>query len=1797
MTWGKDDPVILGPSGRTDEWGMSDEVIKGPRPQPTASLTQPPEPQEPLDPWSASWERLKGSSRTGVAGVTQALGWDEWTKELLGQAEGNYREADRFKPQVPSYKDIYKEDDLLGSVGRAGRYLYEGAAGSAANMGATIAGGALGAPLGLPGMIAGAIAANVPSYTGENLREQMEQKGVPFDQTNLARALPTAVAQAGLDTLPVGRLGLGKAATGGIASRVGKKAAEGAALEGATEATQEAMQIGQADLQKLYDLSPEIKDRLIEAGVAGAALGGTLGAGAGAARRRAEATTPQEEEPPGSKRGEDGVITEPVSPSEYFPPPREYAPAGTGLPAEVEQTRFIPGLAEPGTGLPEFTRNPEWQSIGEDGPRALVTKYGETESSAVAPTASLPKTPENNGQKVFDDIRQQLYAADVNPVQANAAAKVWKARYEALGQQLGISPFEAYKASNVEIKGTRKSGPEVTPTTDPATVLNQDPIEQAPQVVMRSALTSAANRIKMKEGTGQQWLNALKREGVKDEEIEWSGVRDFLNENLDKKMPTAALQRIAQPYKLAVYEAKPHDQGKKSHYGQWTLGEYGSNPDSNYREVVVSDESLPQGTYKSDHWQMVPNPLGHYRTTDRTLSNGQNALHMEEAQSDWHQDGRKFGYKNSNDDSRSSVAAHDLAFKNLFRAAIDSGIGPSTILKMTEDVSSFPESIRPLAKKYADAQREMVRINYGKEPAPYQQSWPNMLFRHALADAINQNKDVLTWNTGANMPEVEGWGRNADPKKIEAMQKFYDGRIVDYANKLGKPFGVQVSKQMVEGPVPILPEGYEAQAREMTPAQKEVWSLPINSAMREVLQAGGLPLFQRSGSQSPKGQISIMPDKSIIRLFETSDVSTVMHESAHHWLGEFERYAPKNKDIAQDLTAFKAWAGLTPDGKITTKEHELFARGYEQYLATGKAPNKALKDLFEQFRQWMIDIYKRIQNIQKARPKEFQSLKMTPEMRGVYDRMMAFKGEPEASSVQEGQPTAGTFQQAPQGRIAQLAGVAKKVGKNIFDPLSRVKNQEGYLDQRQLFAGNAYKAEQAGKQTRDLYAKLSPQEQEAITQFLTTTGADINTVPQPLRAQTRAVKDRILELGEGLVQRKMLSKEAWEANKDAYLPRLYLSHFLDGKGFSGGGMKANAAWAKSRDKTKSLEARTAMGEIRHPGVSASVAIGRLGRDTAAYDFLSKIAENPDWVHPRSTIKWDGHKVTPEWLKSEAAQVRKRAKVAREYNPDQAAEMIAIADKMDDQADIGLAGQDFDPKDWKQMPDTRQFGALRGAWVQKQIADDIVGMVDFVDESSWAARILGDKNSMVVKATQAWKSLKVPWNIASHGRNFAGNAIQMNFYGGVPIRKVPQYIVKAIKEIRSDGPVWRAAKEQGIPYGNMGEAEFRALADEVGRAMETTSTNGPDPILNLTSAIKKAYGKIGAANEWVTSKYSGMENIFKTAVMAHAMETKVNGGRGMPASEAARLANKALFDYSNVSPSVKYLRNAPLGMPFLVYSYKTIPMLAETLTTKEGAIRALPYLAMGSLASALAASMSDLKDDDPERLKMALSEGMRRMSSLYLLPWKDANGRWQFLDVGYFLPWQMPRDVATGLLTGKFDEAAKAANLFSSPVASVLVALKTGIDPFTDRPIADKRDPVDKQVWDITKYVWDLVTPSVLASYGLAGKAIDRLNGSGVNRYGEPPADWTQIAARGVGLNMYSVDPEAQRARNLNKMQHEIQDIRSRLASSLKDQSLTMKQRQELVEDFREKILDRTKKLQTYAKDSEMTPSLKAASSR
>jgi hypothetical protein len=803
----------------------------------------------------------------------------------------------------------------------------------------------------------------------------------------------------------------------------------------------------------------------------------------------------------------------------------------------------------------------------------------------------------------------------------------------------------------------------------------------------------------------------------------------------------------------------------------------------------------------------------------------------------------------------------------------------------------------------------------------------------------------------------------------------------------------------------------------------------------------------------------------------------------------------------------------------------------------------------------------------------------------------------------DGDPSA--ISKLPGGDIARLnsekfAKLTTKV-RTFFDPTYMIDKYPILSEFRNLLFGKIGMATQRAKDLSDTISKGTPEVQAQSYTFLTTRDANPNIITdENVRKASIEVKKEINRIAQEMVSKKLLSQESLDKYYDQYLPRMYLYYEATGRGIKSPNRTISDQGYLDLRKELSEEERKLLGEIKNPAFLSYVALTRPQKDLAMAEYFDQIKAQTgvNWIAPNSLVEFQGDMVTPYWLLAEANTMDDIARLTEETDPAAAKLMRERADDMRRTAAPEKSRQEAVdlPENYQRLPDSPRYGALRGAIIQKGIYDDIVG--GFVSiprgEMPFIQRLLGDEQSALVKINQIWKLSKITLNIPSQARNGVSNTIGMHFFGGVPLYRIPGYLYRAAKEITENGDFYKDAQKYGITGGTMSAAEMiRVRADLEQYLRKGGGKDGG--LFGAFAAARIIAGKgIGAASD----TYQRIEVVFKMAMFLHGRE------KGLSPSAAVDAANEALFDYTLVNPNIRYLRNAPLGLPFVTYYYKALPKLVET--AYKHPTRLVPYVALALAIPQLTMLAFDIDDDDYEALRKTMPEYIRNKGSLFILPYKNEKGDWKYIDTAPFFPWSAFSDpIVRATLRqdpgGALEDALKLIT-FSGPIVTAIAGITTGRDPFTDKEIIDPRQTPQNKALALVSYVWNQAMPSMLAIDAVnpqnAAGAIPRLyndafgSGTGLDKRGQPKPEFLENAARLFGANINTLEPVTQRALNINFMTNKIRASESLRGQIAKDQSLTPVARQREISALNEKIREDYKKLQEYATETARAASLK-----
>ncbi len=101
-------------------------------------------------------------------------------------------------------------------------------------------------------------------------------------------------------------------------------------------------------------------------------------------------------------------------------------------------------------------------------------------------------------------------------------------------------------------------------------------------------------------------------------------------------------------------------------------------------------------------------------------------------------------------------------------------------------------------------------------------------------------------------------------------------------------------------------------------------------------------------------------DKQLILVTATGDVSTVVHEYAHWYLGILQDAEGYSDKVDDQLYAIRKY--LNNDGTpFTRQQHEKFAKSFENYIYRGTAKNSKLREIYEDIKNVLYNIYEIIQ--------------------------------------------------------------------------------------------------------------------------------------------------------------------------------------------------------------------------------------------------------------------------------------------------------------------------------------------------------------------------------------------------------------------------------------------------------------------------------------------------------------------------------------------------------------------------------------------------------------------------------------------------------------------------------------------------------------------------------------------------------------------------------------------------------------------------------------------------------------------
>ena len=356
----------------------------------------------------------------------------------------------------------------------------------------------------------------------------------------------------------------------------------------------------------------------------------------------------------------------------------------------------------------------------------------------------------------------------------------------------------------------------------------------------QSPLFDIVENLPQERGTGNQFLAAIKKAGVKQEDLLYSGLEVFLTNN--KSVTKSEIRDRLYEREVPVYEKfLEDDEGKNIFYpalyttgstsDKLKLSEEAQIRDPRSLALVTQTDPITgvaaTGASVGLHDKLPENTFAHMRFNTRTIRvNGDPAevLFIDEIQSDWHQRGNKMVSKlieteapNAQGKKSGKIiggkALEELMYEKLeqvpdiqYDSTIPNKIADEAV-KKTEEITGVKFNANSATKRiyeqeFLKAGKKILGISdaeikahakkkvYGKDlpDAAFKDNWHELAFRRLVREAVEEDLDGVAF-TPDYLQNLRYGKQDADPKD---QFDFYNKVLAPYVEKYAKRNGTKL---------------------------------------------------------------------------------------------------------------------------------------------------------------------------------------------------------------------------------------------------------------------------------------------------------------------------------------------------------------------------------------------------------------------------------------------------------------------------------------------------------------------------------------------------------------------------------------------------------------------------------------------------------------------------------------------------------------------------------------------------------------------------------------------------------------------------------------------------------------------------------------------------------------------------------------------------------------------------------------------------------------------------------------------
>ena len=376
-----------------------------------------------------------------------------------------------------------------------------------------------------------------------------------------------------------------------------------------------------------------------------------------------------------------------------------------------------------------------------------------------------------------------------------------------------------------------------------------------------------ANSLDVRETLKGAPADAAAAEAQKDQAVD--RLSDLVARDGATSGPPLTDEERAELVRLTDLVGEPEEGGQNGpRYASYAL----PGGDS-YRELLITLPNDGRTDYDSDHWD-EPNVLAHTRFTERVADDGARTLMIEEAQSDWHQSGRKNGYRTA----PRPPEPERMEDWGKARGLSDADVRAAKASMLD---GSPNETYLTWRDENAERTEALSRWSDGTVPdAPFKTTWPSLIMKRMIRWAVDNGFDRVAWSPGdvhaerydlskqISRIELQKTSRGLAPPEpgefqrgmLEAFDrsgKLVIQRYINHPDELANVAGKEVAQRLLDAPERVAQiAGLGARMRSLSGLELHVGGDGMRGFYDKILPAETNKLIGRFGAKVERGRVA-----------------------------------------------------------------------------------------------------------------------------------------------------------------------------------------------------------------------------------------------------------------------------------------------------------------------------------------------------------------------------------------------------------------------------------------------------------------------------------------------------------------------------------------------------------------------------------------------------------------------------------------------------------------------------------------------------------------------------------------------------------------------------------------------------------------------------------------------------------------------------------------------------------------------------------------------------------------------------